>query len=247
MRTRNGRRKVLFGTNYPMIFHEPALADLEALAPRRRVPYLSANALRLFEGGPRRLLCLGERERAGQRVWCPQRTMRSHLMGSARPLHPPGVAEVGRGQRPRLVLRQSGSGSERRDDMVLAQPRPPRRSASARAARLDDRSNRQRPRRRAVAPAQEDVRRPPRRTPRIDGTGRGQPVLRLAEARSASVAFVGDRPASTRMRDSSGRADAGQSFRGSSNRRRLLRYGGVAVTAALKSSVSCARSPSLGQ
>ena len=119
MRTRNGRRKVLFGTNYPMIFHEPALADLEALAPRRRVPYLSANALRLFEGGPRRLLCLGERERAGQRVWCPQRTMRSHLMGSARPLHPPGVAEVGRGQRPRLVLRQSGSGSERETTWCL--------------------------------------------------------------------------------------------------------------------------------
>ncbi len=32
MRTRNGRRKVLFATNYPMIFHEPALADLDALA-----------------------------------------------------------------------------------------------------------------------------------------------------------------------------------------------------------------------
>jgi hypothetical protein len=35
--------------------------------------------------------------------------------------------------RPRLVLRQSGSGSERRGDMVLAQPRPPKRSASVRA------------------------------------------------------------------------------------------------------------------
>jgi hypothetical protein len=29
---RNGRRKGLFGTNYPMIFHEQALADLDALA-----------------------------------------------------------------------------------------------------------------------------------------------------------------------------------------------------------------------
>ena len=32
MRTRNSRRKVPFGTNYPMIFHEPALADLDAIA-----------------------------------------------------------------------------------------------------------------------------------------------------------------------------------------------------------------------
>jgi hypothetical protein len=53
MRTRNGRRKVLFGTNYPMIFHEPALADLDALAfgDEARELYLSANAQRLFEGG----------------------------------------------------------------------------------------------------------------------------------------------------------------------------------------------------
>ena len=76
MRTRNGRREVLFGTNYPTIFHAPALADLEALAPDDEALTLP-NALRLFEkGGPRRLLCLGERERAGQRVWCPQRTRR---------------------------------------------------------------------------------------------------------------------------------------------------------------------------
>jgi hypothetical protein len=32
MLTRNGRRKVLFGTNYPIIFHEPAPADPDALA-----------------------------------------------------------------------------------------------------------------------------------------------------------------------------------------------------------------------
>src|SRR5450755_2283662 len=76
MRTRNGRRKVLSGTNYPMIFHDPTLADLDALAfaDEARELYLSANAQRLFEEGPRRLLCLGERERAGRRVWCPQRT-----------------------------------------------------------------------------------------------------------------------------------------------------------------------------
>jgi hypothetical protein len=83
MRTRNGRRKVLFGTNYPMIFHEPALADLDALAfgDEARELYLSANAQRLFEGGPRRLLCLGERERAG-RVWCPQRTSSDSVRGA---------------------------------------------------------------------------------------------------------------------------------------------------------------------
>jgi hypothetical protein len=59
-----------------MIFHDPALADLAALAfaDEARELYLSANAQRLFEEGPRRLLCLGERERAGRRVWCPQRT-----------------------------------------------------------------------------------------------------------------------------------------------------------------------------
>ena len=61
--------------------------------------------------------------------------------GQLRLLHPRSVAEVGRGRgprcrhdgRPRQVLRQSGRGSERRGDMVLDQPRPPRRSASVRA------------------------------------------------------------------------------------------------------------------
>src|SRR5450755_3301553 len=98
MRTRNGRRKVPFGTNYPMIFHDPALADLDALAfaDEARELYLSANAQRLFEEGPRRLLCLGERERAGRRVWCPQRTRRSDLVGSPRLLHAPEIAQVRR-------------------------------------------------------------------------------------------------------------------------------------------------------
>jgi hypothetical protein len=85
MRTRNGRRKVLFGTNYPMIFHEPALADLDALVldDEARELYLSANAQRLFEGGPRRLLCLGERERAGWRV-CARNGRRGPLSAAAR-------------------------------------------------------------------------------------------------------------------------------------------------------------------
>jgi hypothetical protein len=58
-----------------------------------------------------------------------------------------------RDARTRLVVCQSGNGSERRGDTVLARPRPPRRSARARAARLDGRSNRQRRRCRAVVPA----------------------------------------------------------------------------------------------
>jgi hypothetical protein len=72
IRTRNGRRKALFGTNYPMIFNAPALADLDALAldDEVRELYRFANVHRLFEGGPRRLLCLGERQRAGWRFWC---------------------------------------------------------------------------------------------------------------------------------------------------------------------------------
>jgi predicted TIM-barrel fold metal-dependent hydrolase len=50
MRTRSGRHKVLFGTNYPMIFHRHALADLETLQldDQTRELYLSGNARRLF-------------------------------------------------------------------------------------------------------------------------------------------------------------------------------------------------------
>ncbi|MGZ4463584.1 MAG: amidohydrolase family protein, partial [Gaiellaceae bacterium] len=49
-RTRSGRHKVLFGTNYPMIFHQHALADLDALAldDETRELYLAGNAKRLF-------------------------------------------------------------------------------------------------------------------------------------------------------------------------------------------------------
>jgi hypothetical protein len=56
MRTRDGRGKVPFRTNYPMICHEPAPADLDALALDDAAPHLSANVQRLFEGGPRRPL-----------------------------------------------------------------------------------------------------------------------------------------------------------------------------------------------
>ena len=79
MRTRNGRRKVLFGTNYPMIFHEPALPDLDALAldDEARELYLSADA----QGALRRRAAapaLPRRaERARRRVGCPQRTRSS--------------------------------------------------------------------------------------------------------------------------------------------------------------------------
>lgn len=51
MHTRTGSRKVLFGTNYPMIGHTHALADLDALdldTDTRRL-YLHDNAARLFE------------------------------------------------------------------------------------------------------------------------------------------------------------------------------------------------------
>jgi predicted TIM-barrel fold metal-dependent hydrolase len=50
LRTRSGRRKVLFGTNYPMIFHEHALADLDTLQldAETRELYLDGNARRVF-------------------------------------------------------------------------------------------------------------------------------------------------------------------------------------------------------
>ncbi len=50
MRTGTGRRKVLFGTNYPMIPHRVALADLAALEldDEARDLYLTGNATRVF-------------------------------------------------------------------------------------------------------------------------------------------------------------------------------------------------------
>lgn len=50
MRTRGGRHKVLFGTNYPMILPQAALADLDALEldDETRGLYLAGNARRVF-------------------------------------------------------------------------------------------------------------------------------------------------------------------------------------------------------
>ena len=50
MKTSSGRRKVLFGTNYPMILHQHALADLESLQldEETRELYLADNARRVF-------------------------------------------------------------------------------------------------------------------------------------------------------------------------------------------------------
>lgn len=50
MRSNTGRRKVLFGTNYPMIPHHAALADLDTLKldDETRQLYLAGNARRIF-------------------------------------------------------------------------------------------------------------------------------------------------------------------------------------------------------
>jgi len=50
LRTRSGRRKVLFGTNYPMILHHKALEGLDALGldDESRQLYLEGNARRVF-------------------------------------------------------------------------------------------------------------------------------------------------------------------------------------------------------
>lgn len=50
MKTRTGQRKVLFGTNYPMIGHEHALAGLDdlGLSDEARRDFLRGNAERLF-------------------------------------------------------------------------------------------------------------------------------------------------------------------------------------------------------
>jgi predicted TIM-barrel fold metal-dependent hydrolase len=50
MQTRSGREKVLFGTNYQMIFHHDALVDVDALSldEQARHQYLEGNARRVF-------------------------------------------------------------------------------------------------------------------------------------------------------------------------------------------------------
>ncbi|OBB12095.1 amidohydrolase [Mycolicibacterium setense] len=55
MKTRTGQQKTLFGTNYPMIVHEHALAGLDELdlTDEARSDYLGGNAQRLFKlSGP---------------------------------------------------------------------------------------------------------------------------------------------------------------------------------------------------
>ena len=51
MKTRGGRRKVLFGTNYPMILHHKALESLDELEldDETRELYLAGNAQRVFD------------------------------------------------------------------------------------------------------------------------------------------------------------------------------------------------------
>jgi predicted TIM-barrel fold metal-dependent hydrolase len=51
MNSRSGRRKVLFGTNYPMIMPDHALADLDSLEldEETRELYLAGNARRVFD------------------------------------------------------------------------------------------------------------------------------------------------------------------------------------------------------
>ncbi len=55
MKSRSGRRKVLFGSNFPMIAPEAALADLDALEldDETRELFLAGNALRVFALSPR--------------------------------------------------------------------------------------------------------------------------------------------------------------------------------------------------
>jgi predicted TIM-barrel fold metal-dependent hydrolase len=53
MRSTNGRSKVLFGTNYPMLSHRQALEDIDALAldPGASELFLAGNAIRLLDLG----------------------------------------------------------------------------------------------------------------------------------------------------------------------------------------------------
>jgi uncharacterized protein len=51
MKTPTGQQKVLFGTNYPMMSHDHALAGLDELGlnPDARNDYLRGNAERVFK------------------------------------------------------------------------------------------------------------------------------------------------------------------------------------------------------
>jgi predicted TIM-barrel fold metal-dependent hydrolase len=50
MKTNSGRRKVLFGSNFPMILPEKSLEDLDSLGldEETRKLYLSGNSTRVF-------------------------------------------------------------------------------------------------------------------------------------------------------------------------------------------------------
>lgn len=55
MKTDTGQRKVLFGTNYPMIAHTHALTGLDelGLSDEARRDFLHGNAVRVFKLDPR--------------------------------------------------------------------------------------------------------------------------------------------------------------------------------------------------
>jgi predicted TIM-barrel fold metal-dependent hydrolase len=57
LQTRTGQRKVLFGTNYPMIRHAHALAGLDQLqlSDEARHDYLHGNAERVFQLSQRKV------------------------------------------------------------------------------------------------------------------------------------------------------------------------------------------------
>jgi predicted TIM-barrel fold metal-dependent hydrolase len=56
LQSRGGRKKVMFGTNYPMIFHQPALEGLDALGLDTEVSelFLAGNARRVLQLSPER-------------------------------------------------------------------------------------------------------------------------------------------------------------------------------------------------
>jgi uncharacterized protein len=58
MQSGSGRRKVMFGTNYPMIFHQPALDGIDALGldDEIRELFLAGNARRVLQLAPDRAL-----------------------------------------------------------------------------------------------------------------------------------------------------------------------------------------------
>ena len=154
-------------------------------------------------------------------------------MGSVRLLHPRGVAEVGRGQ-DRVVVETDDRGwcSANREAAASAEATwcvlsLVRRGAQQAPvpARLDDRSDRQRPRRRAVAPAQQQSSREPPPdvcfATRCSRLGRARRDTRVGRAPAASEAERGDRRGSSPPRPSRKPASRGQDCRSSIRMRKL--------------------------